>query len=123
MAELFHITERVAWLEAARTREYRMSTRGVTLEDEGFIHCSLRHQLPAVAKLVYGDVADDDLVVLVIDGSRISAPIRYEAAEPGGEQYPHIYGALEVGAVTHAIDVNRDRSGDLVLPADPAGRL
>jgi uncharacterized protein (DUF952 family) len=117
MPELFHITERVAWLDAARTGEYRMSTRGITLEDEGFIHCSLRHQLPAVAKLVYGDVADDDLVVLVIDGSRVSAPIRYEAAEPGGEQYPHIYGALPVGAVTHAIDVNRDRAGDLALPS------
>ena len=116
MAELFHITERVAWLEAARTGEYRMSTRAITLEEEGFIHCSLRHQLPAIAKLVYGDVADHDLVVLVIDGSRVSAPIRYEAAEPGGEQYPHIYGALPVGAVAQAIDVNRDRAGDLALP-------
>jgi uncharacterized protein (DUF952 family) len=116
MAEFFHITERVAWLEAARTGEYRMSTRGVTLEDEGFIHCSLRHQLPAVAKLVYGDAAGDDLVLLVIDSSKVSAPIRYEAAEPGGEQYPHIYGALEASAVTHAIDVNRDRAGELALP-------
>lgn len=116
MPELFHITERVAWLEAARTGEYRMSTRGITLEEEGFIHCSLRNQLPAVANLVYGDAADDDLVVLVIDSSRISAPIRYEAAEPGGEKYPHIYGALPVSAVAHAIDVNRDRAGDLALP-------
>jgi len=117
MAELFHITERVAWLEAARSGEYRMSTRGVTLEDEGFIHCSLRHQIPAVAKLVYGDAADDDLVVLVIDSSRVSAPIRYEAAEPGGEQYPHIYGALPVSAVTNAIDVSRDSAGDVALPS------
>src|SRR5215469_4688955 len=116
MSELFHITERIAWLEAARTGEYRMSTREITLEDEGFIHCSLRQQLPAVAKLVYGDAADDDLVVLVIDGSRVSAPIRYEAAEPGGEQYPHIYGALPVSAVTHALEVRRDSAGDLALP-------
>src|SRR5215469_6737294 len=116
MAELFHITERVEWLKAARTGEYRMSTRGVTLEDEGFIHCSLRHQLPAVTRLVYGDAADDDLVVLVIDSSRVSAPIRYEAAEPGGEQYPHIYGALPASAVARAIDVNRDSAGDLTLP-------
>ena len=116
MAELFHITERVAWLEAARTGEYRMSTRGITLEDEGFIHCSLRHQLPAIANLVYGDAADEDLVVLVIDSSRVPAPMRYEAAEPGGEQFPHIYGALPVSAVTHALDVNRDRAGGLALP-------
>lgn len=37
MAELFHITERAVWLEAARDGAYRMSTRGVTLADEGFI--------------------------------------------------------------------------------------
>jgi uncharacterized protein (DUF952 family) len=56
-------------------------------------------------------------VVLVIDSSRISAPIRYEAAEPGGKQYPHIYGALPVSAVTNAIDVSRDSAGDLALPS------
>ena len=116
MAELFHITERITWLEAAHTGEYRMSTRGISLEDEGFIHCSLRHQVPTVAELVYGDVADHALVVLVIDSGRVPAPIRYEAAEPGGEQYPHIYGALPVGAVTDVIEVNRDSAGHLALP-------
>ena len=45
MAELLHITERACWQEAVGTGEYRVSTRGVTLEQEGFIHCSLRHQL------------------------------------------------------------------------------
>ena len=43
MAELFHFTERVIWLEAAMTGEYRISTHGVTLAEQGFIHCSLRH--------------------------------------------------------------------------------
>ena len=114
MAELLHITDRACWQEAVRTGEYRMSTRGVTLEQEGFIHCSLRHQLRAVAELVYGDA--DDLVVLVIDSEQVPADIRYEAQVPGGERYPHIYGALPVGAVSKIVSVGRDGSGRMSLP-------
>jgi Protein of unknown function (DUF952) len=50
MAELLHITERAAWHAALQAGEYRMSTRGVTLDEQGFIHCSLRHQLRGVAE-------------------------------------------------------------------------
>ena len=46
-----------------------MSTRGVTLEQEGYIHCSLRHQLRGVAEYLDGDA--DDLVVLVIDSTKV----------------------------------------------------
>ena len=114
MGELLHITERAVWLDAASAGEYRMSTRGVTLEQEGFIHCSQRYQLRGVAERFYGDA--DDLVVLVIDSTRLSAPVRYEAPEPGAEEYPHIYGAVPVDAVTSVIAVSRDSAGRLVLP-------
>lgn len=63
MTELFHITQQAAWQEALPARQYRMSTRNVSLEEQGFIHCSLRHQLRAVAQHIYGDA--DNLVVLV----------------------------------------------------------
>ena len=46
-------------------RAYRRSTRDVTLERRGFVHCSLFHQLRGVAEQVYADA--DDRVVLVID--------------------------------------------------------
>jgi uncharacterized protein (DUF952 family) len=91
-----------------------MSTRGVTLEDQGFIHCSLRHQLRAVAECVYSDA--DDLVVLVIDSAKVPAPVRQEASGPGTEQYPHVYGVLPIDAVTAVIAVSRDAAGRLVLP-------
>ncbi|MGO8957202.1 MAG: DUF952 domain-containing protein [Streptosporangiaceae bacterium] len=115
MAELFHITEAAAWQEAAAAGEYRLSTRGVTLEQQGFIHCSLRHQLTDVAELAYADADGDDLVVLVIDIARVPSPVRYEAAEHGGECYPHIYGPLPVGAVIDVLNVSRDDAGRLVL--------
>jgi uncharacterized protein (DUF952 family) len=114
MTQLFHLTERDSWAAAERAGEYRMSTRGLTLADAGFIHCSLRHQLRQVAELWYHDA--DDLVVLVIDDAQVPAPVRYEAAAPGAEEYPHIYGPLPVTAVTDVIPVSRDSAGRLVLP-------
>ena len=102
------------WLEAVQAGEYRMSTRGVRLEEQGFIHCSLRHQLRGVAEFVYGDA--DYLVVLVIDIANVPAPVRLEASGPGAEEYSHIYGALPVDAATSVITVSRYAAGRLVLP-------
>jgi uncharacterized protein (DUF952 family) len=39
-----------------------------------------------------------------------------EAPEPGGERYPHIYGALPVGAVSKVVSVTRDGRGQMILP-------
>jgi uncharacterized protein (DUF952 family) len=116
MAELFHLADRGDWLAAAEAGEYRTSTRGVTLDEQGFIHCSLRHQLRGVAELRYAGADADELVVLVIDGDRVQAPVRYEAPEPGAEQYPHIYGPLPAVAVTQVVPVARDPAGRFILP-------
>jgi uncharacterized protein (DUF952 family) len=116
VAELFHLTERDTWSAAVQAGDYRMSTRGVTLEEQGFIHCSLRHQVSAIAELVFSDLNDDELVVLVIDSDSVPGPIRYEAAEPGGPEFPHIYGPLPVSAVTDTIAISRAAEGHPVLP-------
>ncbi|MEU5664177.1 DUF952 domain-containing protein [Streptomyces longwoodensis] len=102
---VLHITERRLW-EAARDRgAYTWSTRGRTLEEEGFVHCSTRAQLPRVAAFLYGAPdAPDDLVVLVVDPARLDAPLVYEAVEPGGEEFPHVYGPIPVGAVVEVQD-------------------
>ncbi|GGN58946.1 hypothetical protein GCM10010112_13250 [Actinoplanes lobatus] len=114
MTQLLHITERACWEAAIETGWYRMSTRGVSLDEQGFIHCSLSHQLRAVAEYVYGD--GDDLVVLVIDSERLGVPVRFEAPEPGAEEYPHIYGAVPAGAVSKVVPVERDTEGRMLLP-------
>ncbi|MER5601147.1 DUF952 domain-containing protein [Streptomyces sp. NPDC002265] len=97
---LLHITERALWDAAREAGAYAMSTRGRTLAEEGFIHCSTRAQLPRVAAFLYGAPdAPDDLVVLVVDPARLGAPVKYEAPEPGGEEFPHVYGPIPVDAV------------------------
>lgn len=100
MPELLHITERSLWDAAHKTGTYEMSTRGRTLQEEGFIHCSTRAQLPRIAAFLYGSYeGPDDLVVLVIDPEQLGVPLKYEAPEPGGEEFPHIYGPIPADAV------------------------
>jgi uncharacterized protein (DUF952 family) len=97
---ILHITERSLWEEARARGTYELSTRGKTLQEEGFIHCSTRAQLPKVADFLYGSYdGPDQLVVLVIDPARLDAPLKYEAPEPGAEEFPHIYGPIPVDAV------------------------
>lgn len=107
MTELLHLTEPGLWEAALAAGAYEGSTRGRTLAEEGFIHCSLPEQLDAVADLVYGD-HPGPLVVLVIDADLVDVPIRYEAPAPGAPEYPHLYGPLPTSAV---IEVRPWRAG------------
>ncbi|MFI8072563.1 DUF952 domain-containing protein [Streptomyces sp. NPDC086033] len=94
---ILHLTERSLWDEARARGTYEMSTRGRTLQEEGFIHCSTREQLPDTAARFFAGVPD--LVLLVIDPARLDVPLKYEAPELGAEEFPHVYGPIPVDAV------------------------
>lgn len=114
MTTLYHLAERADWIEAQAAGSYQVSTRGVSLAEQGFIHTSLRHQAQGIADAVFAGV--DDVVLLVIDSERLGVPVKYEPGEPGGEDYPHIYGPLPVAAVTDAVALSRGPDGRLQLP-------
>ena len=86
----------------------------------GFIHCSYAHQVARVVELFYADETAP-LTLLGIDPERLADAGIELRAEPGdpvhpdGERFPHVYGAIPVGAVveTHAAEV---RDGQLVAP-------
>jgi glutathione S-transferase len=78
-----------------------MSTRGVTLDDEGFIHCSRRDQVEATANRFYSDV--DELVLLTIDEAALDAPVVDEDLYATGESFPHVYGPIPVSTVVDAV--------------------
>ncbi len=87
-----------------------MSTRGRTLDEEGFIHCSRPDQVEAVAERFYADV--EELVVLTIDTDLVDAPIRDEPPFPGSpERFPHLYGPLPLAAVIDATFWSRSPGG------------
>lgn len=113
MSDLWHLAERAHWDEARATGWYERSTRGLSLADEGFVHCSYPDQLAGVAARYYADAGD--LVLLRIDPVRVPAEVRVEAG------FPHVYGPIPVAAVTAATPVGRDAAGQLLLPGDVTG--
>ena len=97
---LFHIALPNDWERGRRDGIYAMSTRGVTLADEGFVHCSRRDQVAATANRFYHDL--DELVLLTIDEAALDVPVRDEDLYGTGEAFPHVYGPIPVAAVVDA---------------------
>jgi glutathione S-transferase len=111
---IFHLALPDDWAAAFANGEYRMSTRGVTLEQEGFIHCSTREQMEATANRFYGDV--EHLVVLTIDPRLVPSPIVFEPPAPGMDVlFPHIYGPLPIAAVNAATPWTRRPGSDWAI--------
>ena len=113
---LYHIATVPDWDQAQRDGEYRTSTRGRTLSQEGFIHASTADQVLPVAAMVYLD-EPEDLVLLMLDPGRIGAELRYEPVPGWEDPFPHIYGPLEVTAVARAVPLERDATGSFRWPA------
>jgi uncharacterized protein (DUF952 family) len=112
---IYHIAFRTDWAAAVVAGEYRISTRGRTLEQQGFIHAATAEQVGGVAGAFYADADAEDLVVLVIDPARLTAELRYDPV-PGAEQpFPHIYGPLNVDAVVGTAELARDAEGRYVF--------
>ena len=100
----YHLALRSDWQAARSQEEYRISTRGLSLEEVGFIHLSHAHQVEATGTLFYGDLPAGAVLLLTIDPQRLAAAaleVRLEEAG-GGEPFPHLYGPLPLGAVLRA---------------------
>ena len=97
---LYHVALASDWEGAQAAGRYAVSTRGRSLEDEGFVHCSFPEQVEATANRFYDDV--DDVVLLRIDLDRLSCPVVVEDLVGSGEAFPHVYGAIDLDAVIEA---------------------
>lgn len=104
---LYHLALEPDWAAAQQAGEYRVSTLGKTLDEQGYIHASYAHQVAATAERFYG-AAVEPLVLLVIDPDRLGCQVRAEEAIAGGELFPHIYGPIPLGAVVSAAPFQRD---------------
>jgi uncharacterized protein (DUF952 family) len=100
---IFHIATADAWHAALIAGDYRVSTLGVSLADEGFIHASRAGQVDRVRTAFYADAARP-LVLLEIDPARLDVELRLEVPPGADQAYPHIYGPLR----THAVVAVRD---------------
>ena len=111
MSIIFHITQRAAWERAQEEGSYRTGS----LKSEGFIHCSTQGQVLPVANLLYKGV--NDLVLLVIDENKLGAEVKYERPAPHiKNEFPHLYGELNLDAVLRVVDFPPQEDGTFKLP-------
>lgn len=112
--EILHVAHRADWDRAQRAGRYRVSTRGRTLDEVGFIHAALRDQIAGVAAALYAD-DDAELCILVMDDARIrDAGVRMVFEDGGdGRLYPHIYGPIDPDWVTEVLPARIDADGRL----------
>jgi glutathione S-transferase len=81
------------WQQALADGVYRRSTRGLALEQVGFLHASRAEQIAATFERFYADAGPVRL--LSIDPQRLGAAglvVREEPAPESGELFPHLYG-------------------------------
>ena len=93
---IYHLALAQQWQRATGAPGgYTHSTLGVTLAEQGFIHCSFADQVQSVADLFYA--GRSDVLLLTIDPRLVRAEILVEQVGP--QQFPHIYGPLDPAAV------------------------
>lgn len=96
---ILHLALRHDWDAACASDSYPWSTRGLTLDEVGYVHCSFEHQWRGVRERFYADLRDDELILLVVDETRLSSPVVVERLDGAPDDFPHVYGPLEIAAV------------------------
>lgn len=99
---IYHFCPRADWAAARESGVYTADS----LATQGFIHFSPRHHVHVIATLLAR--GRTDLVVLEVDEARLAAPAVWEDGDPpdpGGMQFPHVYGPVPVAAVVAVHDL------------------
>lgn len=108
---IFHIATRADWQAARAAGEYRVATRGRSLEDVGFVHAARRDQVARVF-LRHFRGCGEPLVLLRIDPDRLRSPVVEVTSD--GDTWPRIHGPVDVAAVTDVQPLN-ERGGTAPL--------
>ncbi len=90
---IYHVTTNPKWRKALEQGFYEADSLAL----EGFIHCSKPEQVKGVLERYYA--GQSDLLLLHIDETRLTAMLKYELAPSVNEEFPHIFGALNLDAV------------------------
>jgi uncharacterized protein (DUF952 family) len=107
---VYKICPRPAWDEALLSGELFPSPDDIR---DGFIHLSSRDQVRGTLSRHYS--GEGNLVLLSVATARLAAGTLCWEKSRGGQEYPHLYGALPTSAVTEAIEI-AERAGHFELP-------
>jgi len=107
---IYKICSASAWREAERRGAYTGSADDLR---DGFIHFSTAAQVAETArKHFFGQTG---LFLIAIDAEALGEALRWEPSR-GGALFPHLYGELDLGAVTAVHDLRARSDGGHDVP-------
>ena len=110
MVKIYKICPASAWREAERQGVYRGSADD---SRDGFIHFSTAAQVPeTLRKHYFGQRA---LFLVEVDGDALGSELRWERSR-NEELFPHLYGELDLVAVTNVMDMPLRPDGTHSIP-------
>jgi len=107
---IYKICPASAWREAERQGVYRGSADD---ERDGFIHFSAVSEVVETAKKHF--VGQTGLFLIQIDADALGDALRWERSR-NDELFPHLYGALDLGAVTGVLEMRARSDGGHDIP-------
>jgi uncharacterized protein (DUF952 family) len=107
---IYKICPASAWREAERQGVYRGSADDAR---DGFIHFSAASQVAETAKKHF--VGQTGLFLIQIDADALGDALRWERSR-NDELFPHLYGALDLGAVTGVLEMRARSDGGHDIP-------
>ena len=91
---IYHVIRKEDWEQAIVQGYYEAPSLAI----EGFIHASEMEQVSGVLERYYKGQLN--LLLLHIDEVKLKSALKYELAPSVNEQFPHIFGKLNIDAVT-----------------------
>jgi uncharacterized protein (DUF952 family) len=107
---IYKICPASAWREAERQGVYRGSADDLR---DGFIHFSSASQVAETAKKHF--FGQTGLFLIAVDADALGDALRWELSR-GDELFPHLYGELDLGAVTAILDLRARSDGNHDIP-------
>jgi uncharacterized protein (DUF952 family) len=107
---IYKICPASAWREAERQGVYRGSADDAR---DGFIHFSTASQLSETARKHFHGQAG--LFLIELDATALGESLRWEPSR-NNELFPHLYGDLDLGAVTNVYELHARPDGSHELP-------
>ncbi len=96
---IYHVTTKQQWEAALRKGCYEAPS----LASEGFIHMSRQQQVAGVLQRYYQNTPD--LLLLHINETKLTAELKFELAPSVNEEFPHLYGPLNLEAVAGVAEI------------------
>ena len=114
VSTIYKICPASAWREAERQGADRGSADDAR---DGFIHFSTAGQLEGTLQKHYA--RQSGLFLIAIDAEQLGDALRWEPSR-GGDLFPHLYGELDMGAVTAVMELRLRSDGGHDLPELPS---